>query len=125
MSVIRLNCPKLDAPAGPYVHAVRHGNTLYTSGLTAFGTPGQAGGIAEQARYIFTQLADVAAQHGGTLQDLVKVTIFVIGLDEIAPLRDVLSETYGDALPASSLVAVEALFHPDLKIEIEAIFALS
>lgn len=124
MSVIRTNCPELEVPAGPYVHAARHGHTLYTSGLTAFGSASQSAGIAEQARVIFEQLTAVARQHDATLADLIKVTIFVTDLGDLLSLREVLAETYGKALPASSLVAVAGLFHPDLKIEIEAIIAI-
>ena len=45
-------------------------------------------------------------------------------IDEINALREVLSRYYGDHLPASSLVEVSRLFAPDLKIEIETLFAL-
>lgn len=124
MSVTRTNCPALEAPAGPYVHAVRHGDMLFTSGITAFGSSSQTANIADQTRAIFDQLEKIARQHGASLADLIKVTIFVTDLSDIALLREALSGIYGDALPASSLVAVDAPFHPDLKIEIEAIFAL-
>ncbi len=79
----RFNSETLTPPVSPYVHAVRHHNTLYLSGLTAFGTEAQNGSVGEQA-----------------------------------------SAIYGANLPASSLLKVEALFAPELKLEIEAVFAV-
>lgn len=102
------NYPQLGEVKAPYVHAVKHGATLYVSGLTAFGTAAQQGDIAEQAETIFEQLKAVAAAERTSL----------------AALREVLYRHYGEHLPASSLVQVSGLFSTDLRIEIEAIFAL-
>lgn len=124
MALIRQNCPDLESPVGPYVHAVRYGDVLYTSGLTAFGTKAQKGTIGEQAEVIFEQLGQIAKQHDTSLSQLIKVTIFVTSLDEIGGLRDALTATYGDNKPASSLVEVVGLFSPDLKVEIEAVVAV-
>ena len=55
---------------------------------------------------------------------LVKVTLFVPDMGEIAPLRAALFDIYGEHIPASSLIAVDSLFADDLKIELEAIVAL-
>ncbi|ORM84112.1 enamine deaminase RidA [Pantoea deleyi] len=120
----RKNYPQLGDVKAPYVHAVKHGSTLYVSGLTAFGTAAQQGEIAEQAEAIFDQLRLVAEAEQTSLAALLKVTIFVTSFTEINALRQVLYRYYGDHLPASSLVQVSGLFSPDLRIEIEAIFAL-
>ena len=120
----RKNYPQLGDVKAPYVHAVKHGSTLYVSGLTAFGTAAQQGEIAEQAEAIFEQLRLVAEAEQTSLAALLKVTIFVTSFTEINALRQVLYRYYGDHLPASSLVQVSGLFSPDLRIEIEAIFAL-
>lgn len=108
----------------PYVHSVRHNNTLYISGLTAFGTAAQQSGIAVQAEEIFCQIREIASAEGADFSALIKVTIFITSFDEINELRTVLYRNYGDHLPASSLVEVSRLFSPDLKIEIETIFGL-
>ncbi|HKS33940.1 MAG TPA: RidA family protein [Enterobacteriaceae bacterium] len=120
----RKNYPQLGDVTAPYVHAVKHGDTLYVSGLTAFGTPAQQGSIAEQAEAIFSQLHQLTAAEGISLASLLKVTIFVTTLTDIASLRVVLFRHFGQHLPASSLVEVSGLFSPDLTIEIETIFAL-
>lgn len=125
MDIQRHNCEPLGPPLGPYVHSVTHQNTLYTSGLTAYGTEAQQGTICEQAEAIFTQLELIAEQQGTSIVNLVKVTIFVTDLTDIEMLRKFLFEYYGDNLPASSLVKVDALFAADLRIEIEATVALA
>ncbi|WP_275553611.1 RidA family protein [Mixta sp. Marseille-Q2659] len=121
----RKNYPQLGEVKGPYVHAVRHGETLYISGLTAFGSAAQQAGIADQAEEIFRQLHLIADAEGTSLHALLKVTIFVTALDGIDRLREVLYRNFGDHLPASSLVQVSQLFSPDLNVEIEAILALN
>ena len=122
--VIRTNYPELGDVKAPYVHSVKHGNTLYISGLTAFGTAAQHQGIAGQAEEIFRQLRTIVSAEGTDFSSLIKVTLFITSFDEITELRNMLYQNYGDHLPASSLVEVSRLFSPDLAIEIEAIFAL-
>ena len=124
MQLERANYQALGAVAGPYSHSVVHGNTLYTSGLTAFGTCDQAAGIDAQTRNIFQQLALMCAANHTSLAKLVKVTLFVSDMQHMSLLRETLFEIYGDHLPASSLVAVDSLFCKDLSIEVEAIIAL-
>ncbi|CAM6370536.1 Enamine deaminase RidA, house cleaning of reactive enamine intermediates, YjgF/YER057c/UK114 family [Leclercia adecarboxylata] len=123
-NIIRKNYPELGEVKAPYVHSIKHGSTLYVSGLTAFGTPAQHKGIVEQAEEIFSQLRKIVSVEGADFSALIKVTIFITSFEEIAALREVLYRNYGHHLPASSLVEVSRLFSPDLSIEIEAIFGL-
>lgn len=124
MTVQRLNLPQLGLPAGPYSHAIVHGQTLYTSGFTAYGTAAQAASVKEQVRAIFKQFRVIAASQGTTLANLVKVTIFLTSPESIPELRDALVEEYGPDIPASSMTIVRSLFAPELKVEIEAILAV-
>jgi len=124
MEIERNNYQALGNPVGPYVHAVKHGNTLYLSGLTAFGSRAQKEGIGNQVKAIFKQIDTIARAEKSSLANIIKVTIFVTDLSQIGELREALFEVYGDNIPASSLVHVAGLFSPDLKIEIEAIIGL-
>lgn len=119
----RKNYAHLPTPVGPYVHAVKCNGLLFVSGLSAFGSPAQRRGIAEQAEAIFEQLASIAAAEQSSLRSLVKVTLFVTRLDDLDALRGALFRRYGSDLPASSLVQVKGLFAPELQIEVEAILA--
>ncbi|KHJ66659.1 endoribonuclease L-PSP [Pantoea rodasii] len=122
--LVRKNYPELGEVKAPYVHSVKHGNLLYISGLTAFGTAAQNEGIAQQAEEIFRQIRKIISAEGTDFSALIKVTIFITSFTEIDALREVLFRNYGDHLPASSLVEVSRLFSPDLSIEIETIFGL-
>lgn len=124
MMPVRKNYASLGEVTAPHVHAVSHNQTLYVSGLTAFGTPANQGDIAAQAAVIFDQLESIAAAENTSLQQLIKVTLFVTSFKDIDALRNVLFKRYGDYLPASTLVQVSALFSPDLLIEIDAILGL-
>jgi 2-iminobutanoate/2-iminopropanoate deaminase len=124
MSIQRINYDVLGEVLGPYTHSVIHHNTLYTSGLTAFGSSAQTEGIAAQTRVIFSQLIHICEAHNVTLKNLIKVTLFVSDFTEMDALRATLFNLYGSDIPASSLIKVDALFSADLKIEIEAIIAL-
>lgn len=124
MMLQRLNTLDASPPAGPYVHAVRHGDTLYLSGLTAFGSPAQTAPIEVQAREVFRNIRTIAELAGSGLENLIKITAFVTELDRIEQLRAALFDIYGEHLPASSLVRVNGLFAEGLKIEVEAILAV-
>jgi 2-iminobutanoate/2-iminopropanoate deaminase len=124
MTLIRNNYPALGEPVGPYVHAVRYGNTLYLSGLTAFGTTAQGGNIEMQAKEIFRQIQEVVRAEGSGLENIIKVTAFVTELDRMEELRQTLFGIYGQNLPASSLIRIAGLFADGLKIEIEAMIAV-
>ena len=123
--ILRKNFKELGLPVGPYTHAVVHGNTLYTSGMTAFGTPSADKSFSEQVKEIFRQLAFIAKQQGCDLKNIIKVTLFVTDLGEIQEARQTLFDIYGDNIPASSLIHVNALFSSELKVEVEAIFGLT
>lgn len=125
MTIERKNYAALGNPVGPYVHATKCNGMLFLSGLTAFGTEAQGRGIAEQAATIFQQVQHIAAQEGTSLAALVKVTIFVTKPDQLDSLRAVLFKTYGEHLPASSLVHVAGLFSPEINIEIEVILSVT
>lgn len=120
----RKNYSDLPAPAGPYSIGVQHNNTLYLSGITAYGTSAQYKSIVEQTNAIFDQIKLVIQAEGISMNDLIKVTIYVTSLDEVAALRQVLNHQYDGSNPASSMVRVAELAAPGLNIEIEAIFAL-
>ncbi len=59
MQIERKNYLHLDAPVGPYVHAVSYNGLLFLSGLTAFNTPAQDGDLATQAEAVFNQIKSI------------------------------------------------------------------
>lgn len=123
-SLKRINYPHLPTPGGPYVHAVRHGDTLYVSGLTAFATEAQGLTTQQQTQAVLEQLATIAAAEGTNLKALIKITVFLTDIGDLPAIRPVLFDYCDGALPACSLIAVSALFSPQVSVEIEAVLAL-
>lgn len=121
--MVRTQYAHLDPPAGPSAHAVQHGETLYVSGLTAFGSVSQNGSMTEQAEAVMERLLGVIEAEGLSIEHLLKVTVFVTDIGSLNDVHHVLSRHYGQMPPASSLLHVAGLFDPELKIEIEAVIA--
>ncbi len=119
------NPPALAEPTG-YTHVVevRGGRTLYVSGQIALDQDGRlvgAGDLRAQTEQVLGNLKAALAASQATLDDVVKLTIFLTDASQIALFREVRDRYFSGPLPASSLVQVVRLARPDLLIEIEAI----
>ncbi|MDQ1667544.1 MAG: hypothetical protein QOH75_3575 [Actinomycetota bacterium] len=109
-----------------YSNAVRAtaGDLLFVSGQVAWDENGDVvapGDGPAQARKVFENLSTILTAHGATLDDIVKITVFVTDLDwfdELSELRERLFPSNG---PASTIVQVSALVQPELMIEVEAV----
>lgn len=127
MSIERIQPTGLRRPPTytPVVRAVG-GATVYISGQISVDVDGRvvgAGDFAEQARQVFENLRLALASVGADFSDVVKMTTYIV--DYIPEHRDVLGtirdELLEGALPASTLIGVQALAAPEYLIEIEAI----
>lgn len=110
-----------------YTDAVRFGDLLFISGVTALDENTQIvgkGDIVVQARYIFESLKKILDAAGATFADILKVTVLMIDVNDKDKIRPVRAEYFGDALPASTLIGVKALALPDILLEIEAVVGL-
>lgn len=123
--------PDVYAPTWQFSQAVKvtGGSTVYVSGIMGFRPDGtMPDDIVEQADLVFANLRAVLVAAGGTLDDVVKVTIYV-GEDYQAhrdELREVRSRYFtGAAHPASTLVRVAGFADPRYRIEVEAVAVLS
>lgn len=100
---------------------------LFLSGQVAYtadGSPACRGDFKGQARGAYEAIKALVEAQGGTLADIVKITTYVTDMRyraDLAPLRE---EFFGRKGPASTLVEVSALAHPDWMIEIEAVAVL-
>ncbi len=117
-----------NAPAaiGPYAQGVVIGNLLYTSGQIALRPDGSLneGDIAEQTRQVLSNLQAIIEAAGGTLQQVVKTTVFLKNLDDFVAMNQVYAEAFATHTPARSTVQVAKLPR-DVLVEIEAIVALA
>ncbi|WP_033340498.1 RidA family protein [Catenuloplanes japonicus] len=119
--------PTLSTPAG-YRHAMRAGGLLFVSGQVPFDESGAVVGVGDmraQAVQTFRNLGTVLEAAGASFADVVKLTYFVRDVSRVVDVRAARDE-FVDLKnpPASSLVEVSGLIHPDLLIEIEAVVEL-
>lgn len=117
-----------DAPAaiGPYSQAVRAGNTVYFSGQIPLDpATGEivVGDITAQARRAFDNLKAVAIAAGGTLDDIVRVGLYVTDLGEFAQVNAVMAEYFDAPYPARSTIEVPAL-PKGARFEVDAVMVL-
>jgi 2-iminobutanoate/2-iminopropanoate deaminase len=117
----------LPAALSHYTDAVRFGNILFVSGLTAHDAEGKLVGgtdAAAQTRQILVNLNRVLDAAGATMADVLKVTVFLTNINDRAAINPVRQEFFGSARPASTLIEVSRLALPDMKVEIEAVVGL-
>jgi len=117
-----------DAPAaiGPYSQAVRAGDTVYFSGQIPLDpSTGEivAGDITAQARRAFDNLEAVAIAAGGSLDDIVRVGLYVTDLGEFAQVNAVMAEYFASPYPARSTIEVPAL-PKGARFEVDAVMVL-
>ncbi|MGB5719228.1 MAG: RidA family protein [Woeseiaceae bacterium] len=102
------------APAaiGTYSQAVRSGNIVFLSGQIPLlpETMEMIGGNFEsRARQVFSNLKAVAEAADGTLNDVVKVTVFLTDLDNFATVNAIMEEFFEKPYPARAAVGVASL----------------
>jgi 2-iminobutanoate/2-iminopropanoate deaminase len=100
---------------------------LFLSGQVAYtadGSPAHRGDFKAQARGAYQAIKDLVESQGGTLANVVKLTTYVTDMRYRVDLPSVREEFFGKKGPASTLVEISALAHPDWMIEIEAIAVL-
>ncbi len=103
------------------------GRTVYLAGQVARDENGDTvgrGDVRVQADQVLRNLQTVLAAAGGTFKDVVKVTVYTTDLRLTPAMDEVRKRYFGDAAPASTLVEVRKLAHPDYLLEIEAVAVL-
>ncbi|MGA0343150.1 MAG: RidA family protein [Arenicellales bacterium] len=111
------------APIGPYSQAVKVGDTMYLSGQVPLDpVTGELidGDIDAMARRIFDNLAAVMAAAGGSLADIVKLTIYLVDLNDFAKVNAVMAEYFQEPYPSRATVAIAGL-PKGAPVEVEAI----
>ena len=117
-----------NAPAaiGTYSQAVRVGQFVFLSGqipLVPATMEIAEGDFADRARQVFENLQAVAQAAGGSLDDAVKLTIFLTDLDNFATVNEIMAEYCSKPYPARAAVQVAAL-PKGVDVEADAILSL-
>jgi reactive intermediate/imine deaminase len=121
-----LHADELSVPAGVFVQATRveaSGHFIYVSGLTSRNRDGSvfgAGDIRAQTAHILDNLKIILARGNANLDDVVRVVVYITDMEDFAAIHEVRAKYFVGQRPASTMVEVSRLVHPDMKIEIEA-----
>ena len=116
------NAPK---PAGHYSQAVRHDGLIFVSGQLPVSLEGKVladRSFEEQVRVALGNVLAILKEAGSGPERVLKVTAFIVGVENWPAFNRVYAELFGEARPARSVVPVGSLHHGCL-IEIEAIAA--
>ena len=112
-------------PAGHYAPATAHGDLVFVSGQLPVGSNGEHDAQApfeDQARRAIANLLAVLDAAGSGPERLLKVTVYIVGVDHWPTFNTVYADMLGEAKPARAVVPVPELHHGYL-VEIEAIAA--
>ena len=105
-------------------HAIKAGGTIYCSGQVARNISGDIVGIGDvimQANQAFENLEAVLEGAEASLDDVVKVTIYLTNMDHKTKVAEARKSYFKEPPPATTLVSVNSLADPNLLIEIDAI----
>lgn len=113
------------APAaiGTYSQGIAAGGLVFLSGQIPLDPDTMeltGDDVAAQTHQVFRNLAAVAAAAGGSLEDLVKLTVYLTDLTDFATVNEVMAQHVGKPYPARAAVGVAALPR-GARVEIEAI----
>lgn len=117
-----------DAPQaiGTYSQAIKVGNTVYLSGQIGLEPTDMTlvEGIEAQVHRVFKNLQAVSIAAGGSLQDIVKLNIFLTDLSHFALVNTVMAEYFSQPYPARAAVGVASLPRGAL-VEADAVMVLA
>jgi 2-iminobutanoate/2-iminopropanoate deaminase len=122
-----IRVPGLAEPISHYTDAVVTGNLLFVSGCVPVDGEGRLvpGDVVAQTRQVFANIGAVLETAGTDFEQIVKVTVFLLDIDDREAVNTVRREVFGDARPASTLVEVSQLAIPGARIEVEAVALLT
>lgn len=109
-SIIRTE--RAPAAIGTYSQAVRAGDSVYVSGQIPLDpASGEIvdGGIADHVRQVFDNLKALAEEAGASLDDVVKLTVYLTSMDNFAVVNEIMASYFSEPYPARAAVGVAEL----------------
>lgn len=114
-----------EAASGLWSNAIRAGDMLFISGQVARAFEGGTGLVGEdeyaQTKQIFARIERILKAAGGTLDNLVKMTIYMVDITKNTEVWRARREFFTGDFPTSTLVEVRALAKPEVLVEIETV----
>ena len=126
MSKKRIHSDNAPSAIGTYSQAIESGNLVFMSGqipLVPATMEIVEGDFAARAHQVFQNLQAVAEAAGGSLDQIVKLTIYLTDLNDFATVNAVMSEYFSEPYPARAALGVASL-PKGVDVEAEAILAL-
>ncbi len=121
-----VNTDKAPSAIGPYSQGVQAGNLVFLSGQIPL-VPATMeivdGDFERRTRQVFDNLRAVAEAAGGSMDQVVKLTIYLTDLGNFGTVNEIMSEYFSEPYPARAALGVAAL-PKNADIEAEAILAL-
>jgi reactive intermediate/imine deaminase len=112
---------------GPYSQAVKAGDTVYLAGqipLIPETMTLESGDMRAQIQRVFENLGAVAKAAGGSLQDVVKLNVFLLDLAYFPLVNEVMAQYFREPYPARAAVGVAAL-PKGAAVEMDAVMVLN
>jgi 2-iminobutanoate/2-iminopropanoate deaminase len=127
MAKERIVAQDLHAPLGHFSHATAieaTGRLVFLSGMTALNREGGVTGVGDitaQTHQVCQNLKAAVEAAGGTLEDIVRVDVFVRNVEDFDAIHAVRRQYFTGIPPASTMVEVSKFVNKDYLIEINAI----
>lgn len=112
---------------GTYSQAIKVGDTVYLSGQIPLVPETMTvieGDFSTQVRRVFDNLSAVAEAAGGSLQDVVKLNIFLTDLSHFGTVNEIMAEYFQQPYPARAAIGVASL-PKNVPVEMDAVMHLS
>ncbi|MBN1378771.1 MAG: RidA family protein [Gammaproteobacteria bacterium] len=126
MKKTAIKTDKAPQAIGTYSQAIKSGNTVYLSGqipIDPITSELLSGDISVQTNQVFANLAAVAEAAGGSMQDIVKLNIYLTDLAHFPKVNEAMARIFSEPYPARATVGVAAL-PKGAEIEIDAVMVL-
>ena len=126
MSKEIISTDKAPQAIGTYSQAVKHEGLVFISGqipLDPMSMEVVAGGIEAQIRQVFDNLSAVCAAAGGSLDDIVKLGVFLTDMGDFPQVNSIMGQYFSAPYPARAAVEVSAL-PKAVNVEMDAILGV-
>ena len=127
MAKQQITSDRMRKPSGHFSHATTieaQGKLVFISGMTAHQPDGTVAGVGDvelQTRQVCENVKAAVEAAGGTKADICRVDVFVRNMEHFDTIHKVRREYFAPPLPASTMVEVTKMTHPDNLVEISAI----
>ena len=127
MRVEKIRCPQVpDLPTASWTNGYRIGQEVVVSGMTGHPATRQAAergeplGTYDQAMVVLKKLEALVTAAGGHKHNLTQTVVYLTDIADTDEVGRARRDFFGAHTPCSTLVAVQALVFPELRVEIDA-----